>query len=320
MKNHIATEAIRISVIVCTYNRSKILRFCLDTLVNQTADKSLFEIIVVNNNSTDNTQSVAEEYASIHTNFRVVFEARQGLSIARNRGYMEARYEWVSYIDDDAKVSDDYIERAIEIISLKEPDIFGGPYFPYYVDEKPKWFLDKYETVELGEARMLSRKEFLNGTNILFNKNLLGSLGCFDAELGMTGNKIAYGEETSLQIIAWDKKNDLKVFYSPELKVYHLATHQKMTLVDKLLRSYKMGYSQTYLWIRPECERKAHRNAPFELIKIILLFIVKEPFNLIFRKQKSFAFPHNYIYEKWPKYFKSFGQEWRLIKDLIKVK
>ena len=253
MKNHIATEAIRISVIVCTYNRSKILRFCLDTLVNQTADKSLFEIIVVNNNSTDNTQSVAEEYASIHTNFRVVFEARQGLSIARNRGYMEARYEWVSYIDDDAKVSDDYIERAIEIISLKEPDIFGGPYFPYYVDEKPKWFLDKYETVELGEARMLSRKEFLNGTNILFNKNLLGSLGCFDAELGMTGNKIAYGEETSLQIIAWDKKNDLKVFYSPELKVYHLATHQKMTLVDKLLRSYKMGYSQTYLWIRPEC-------------------------------------------------------------------
>ena len=69
-----------ISVIVCTYNRSYILADCLESLQKQTVDKSLYEVLVVNNNSTDKTQEIAENYVINHANFRVVFESQQGLS------------------------------------------------------------------------------------------------------------------------------------------------------------------------------------------------------------------------------------------------
>ncbi|MFH1754161.1 MAG: glycosyltransferase family A protein, partial [Candidatus Latescibacterota bacterium] len=104
---------VKLSVIVCTYNRSPLLVSCLDSLVNQTLPVTNFEIVLVNNNSTDDTQAIAERYAGGHGNIRVINELKQGLSHARNRGWQEAKGKYVAYIDDDAKTLSDWAGRVV---------------------------------------------------------------------------------------------------------------------------------------------------------------------------------------------------------------
>ena len=133
-----------ISVIICTYNRAYLLSQCLDSLSNQTLEKHFFEVLIINNNSTDNTQEIAEFISKKEPNFRVILETSQGLSHARNRGWNEAQGLYVGYLDDDCKVPPEWLQTAQSCITTQTPDIFGGPYYACYNSQKPKWFKDEY--------------------------------------------------------------------------------------------------------------------------------------------------------------------------------
>jgi len=90
-----------ISVIVCTYNRAELLRELLPTLCEQTVAFTQYEVIVIDNGSTDHTKTVAAVFAARYPQVRYCYEPRQGLSHARNRGWQEAKGDYVAYIDDD---------------------------------------------------------------------------------------------------------------------------------------------------------------------------------------------------------------------------
>ena len=90
-----------ISVVICTYNRAALLANLLENLSAQSIDPSTYEIIIVDNNSLDQTRNVVEAFATSHGNVSYGFEACQGLSWARNHGYRIARGEYVAYLDDD---------------------------------------------------------------------------------------------------------------------------------------------------------------------------------------------------------------------------
>ena len=95
-----------ISVIICTYNRAELLSTALQTLCEQTTNKSRYEIIVVDNHSQDNTHAVFEDVRHRYPNLRYCMEKRQCLSHARNRGWRESQGIYVAYIDDECKVPD----------------------------------------------------------------------------------------------------------------------------------------------------------------------------------------------------------------------
>ena len=78
------------TVVVCTYNRAHLLRSCLESLLAQTLDQGQFEVLVVDNNSTDATSQIVNEYTAKYSHFVAVAERQQGLSYARNRGWKEA--------------------------------------------------------------------------------------------------------------------------------------------------------------------------------------------------------------------------------------
>ena len=82
---------IEISVVICTYNRSTILKNALETILNQTIDPSFYEVIVVDNNSTDQTKRQVRNFSSLQANIRYVLEKQVGLSHARNRGWRESQ-------------------------------------------------------------------------------------------------------------------------------------------------------------------------------------------------------------------------------------
>lgn len=99
-----------ISVIVPAYNVEKYIKACLDSLINQTY--SNFEIIVVNDGSTDQTEEILRGYQS-NPKFRIYSQKNGGLSAARNRGIKLANGELVCFIDSDDSVKSDYLEKLV---------------------------------------------------------------------------------------------------------------------------------------------------------------------------------------------------------------
>ncbi len=240
--NNMSKKSTLISAVVCTYNRSGILLHCLKSLLDQENVLSHFEVIIVNNNSTDNTQHIAEEFAKKNSNFRVVIEQSQGLSHSRNRGWQEASGEYVAYIDDDAKAPPDWISKMLSFIN-RHPDImvFGGPYEGFSPVPLPNWFPPEYGSLKLkiDERPINIGYEWISGTNMVYKKSLLSSLNGFHTGLGMSGGKISYGEETRL-LLEIAKKN-IPVYYVPDMKVFHLIAEYKISLKWLLLSSYSVG-------------------------------------------------------------------------------
>lgn len=98
----------RLSVIVPVYNVERYLARCLDSVTNQGLPCSDYEIIIVNDGSTDSSIAIAEEYQTKHENIKVIHQKNQGLSVARNTGIHNAIGEYLYFID-----SDDYIETGV---------------------------------------------------------------------------------------------------------------------------------------------------------------------------------------------------------------
>ena len=231
----------KISVVICTYNRAKFLKNCLDSLVDQTADKSLYEVIIINNNSNDNTLEVAEKFVKSQPNFRIFIEEKQGLSYARNFGFQKALSSWVAYIDDDAKAHPNYIERALYIIENYDFDCFGGVFFPLYESSKPKWLLEEYVSNKgkLNRTALLPNLRFTNGGNNIFKKSVLYSVGGFSTRIGMKGDGISYGEETRLQVLS--RHLGYKIGFDPELLVDHMVLVNKFGIKWWLVSAFIHG-------------------------------------------------------------------------------
>src|SRR5687768_7478899 len=107
-----------ISVVICTYNRDKFIGEALNCLAKQTLSVDAFEIIVVDNNSTDNTVQIAKNFIATHPelNARYVLEPNRGLSFARNRGIQEAKAPIITYIDDDAEAEPGFLQSIADFM------------------------------------------------------------------------------------------------------------------------------------------------------------------------------------------------------------
>src|SRR6187551_33999 len=159
-----------ISVIICTYNRDKFIGEALNCLAKQTLPTGNFEIIVVDNRSTDNTASIAKKFIADHPELqaRYVMEPNKGLSFARNRGIQEARASIVTYIDDDAEVTPHFLESIVSFLQANSSVVgVGGKVIPKYSESgEPKWI-----------------SKYLKGCNMTYTKEILQKAGGFNNEL-----------------------------------------------------------------------------------------------------------------------------------------
>lgn len=110
----------KISVVVCTYNRADYIVDAMNSLYGQSLDKSDYEVIIVNNNSSDNTAAICENYISAHPDAQFYFlnEPRQGASFARNTGAALSRSPLLCFMDDDAIAAPDYLERIVSFFNV----------------------------------------------------------------------------------------------------------------------------------------------------------------------------------------------------------
>lgn len=242
MRERAMPDEPKISLVVCTYNRSDLVDGVLRTLCDQSLPESAYEVLVVDNNSKDDTRAVADAYVQGHGNVRYLFEPEQGLSHARNRGLREAVGEYIGYLDDDVEVPASYVETLQSVVSEVRPAVVGGPGFALYKSRKPYWYKDSYAAYELTDSpRELADKEFLFGFNMVFRRDLLEQVGGFDPELGMRGDDIGYGEEIAPQILIRDRFPKEVIYYDPQLYVNHLVRPEKMTVRWMMESRYRLG-------------------------------------------------------------------------------
>ena len=296
--------SLEFSVAVCTYNRADVLLKCLESLADQSANTELFEVLIIDNNSTDDTKKTADEFCKKHTNFRYVFEEKQGLSHARNRAIVEAKGEYLAYIDDDAIADKDWIKNILAVIKTDSSmAAFGGPIYPWYNKEKPKWFKDEFALHSWGEEHFqLSEQNCpfgLSGSNMVFKKEILNKYNGFSAEYGMNGDKIAFGEESLL----FNKmlKNSENIQYFPEISVSHLVSEKNYSLKEAFKRSVQNG--KAIAQIRGSRLLSIDFIKKFSMFCLLLfelaIFTILGIFSkaLLYKKLKRFGYFAGYIAE-----------------------
>ncbi len=232
---------VKITLAICTYNRAEYLDLCLESITKQTIDNYHFKVLVVDNNSIDNTINIFNKYKKKYSNFRIVKETKIGLSNARNRAIKETDTEWIAYIDDDAILFENYVEIVLKTIKKYNFVCFGGNYIAKYLETKPKWIDSTFGSSQ-NNIKKIKRIYFDNiicGCNMVFNKAILIKIGGFPDNLGMKGSKIGYGEENYVQKKILEM--NLPVGFQPELKIYHIVQPYKYKLTWHLKKIYAHG-------------------------------------------------------------------------------
>ena len=102
-----------LSVVIASYNGASYIGRCLESFTIQSIDPDKFEVIVVDNNSTDHTSQIASEYVDQHTNFILLKEEKQGVSYARNLGISNSRGKYICFIDDDAYADTNWLKNIL---------------------------------------------------------------------------------------------------------------------------------------------------------------------------------------------------------------
>jgi glycosyltransferase involved in cell wall biosynthesis len=210
----------RVSVVICTYNRCEELASALDALLAQD-DAPPHEVIVVDNNSRDDTRMFVEARMSKHPHLRYVFEPSQGLPQARNTGIREARAPIVAFTDDDIIVAPDWvaaIERAFE--RFPEADCIGGRVLPRWPPSgRPDWFtrfqLAPLAVQDKGDDPVFVTREnaapCLIGANFCFRKRAFDKAGLFSTEFSRS-------QDREIQLRLW-KAGGTGV-YVPDIVTY----------------------------------------------------------------------------------------------------
>ncbi len=232
------------SVVICSYNRLDHLLASVDSALKQMLDAAQYEVIVVDNASTDGTVEAIQKLTSEYPNLRYIYETRLGLATARNTGWQAAQGTYVAFLDDDAKAERNWLETAKGLIERNPANLrcVGGPIHPFYTSPKPDWWLDKYEIRTRGDVqRHLKKGEFFSGSNMIWLREALEKYGGFESGAGMKGNQLGMGEETGLFRRVWEGEESPVFLYSPDLRVYHWVPPEKMTMHYILKRATANG-------------------------------------------------------------------------------
>lgn len=230
---------LKLSVVICTYNRERFLPDALESLKKQTAPASVYEIVIVNNNSTDKTETISLDFKNNNPNLNITYcvEANPGLSFARNRGIVEAQADLISFIDDDGIAREDYIENLITSFEThKTYGAIGGKVIPIYEEKTEPVWMSKYiqgvvSKVDYGDKIVDFTKKYPAGCNMAFRKDLFAKFGNFNTDLVYRGD--------DKFVFTNFKSKGVKILYDPTVFVNHFidAYRTETKFIHKISKS-----------------------------------------------------------------------------------
>lgn len=223
-----------LSIVICTYNRDPFIRRSLECLFRQTLPADRYEVIVVDNHSTDDTAAIVQQFKADHPQapLRYVFEAQKGLSFARNRGLAEAQAPVITYVDDDAEAVEGFAEAVLRFMqSHPHVDGLGGKVVPVYPGSgEPAW-MNKYlngfvGSVDHGATPLPfnEKMKYPAGCNMTYRKSILQRAGGFN-------NQLTFRSDDKY-IFFKVKEAGATVYYLPEALVYHNIDAHRLSFAN----------------------------------------------------------------------------------------
>ena len=220
----------KISLVICTHNRADILPRCLAAAARQVLPQSDYEILVVDNVSTDNTAALVQRLISANpaSNLRYIYHPHKGLSHARNAGALAARSPIIHYIDDDAVADHNLLTETLRVFEVS-PDagVVGGRIRAVLPKERPPWYSAYFDGYygELNHRvdspfRCPDIHHYPYGGNIAYKHEALAAAGYFSPALGRVGNDYAGGEEIDCALRIVDR--GYSVYYTPAAIIDHI--------------------------------------------------------------------------------------------------
>ncbi|MDF7810191.1 glycosyltransferase [Hymenobacter sp. YC55] len=245
-----------VSVIVCCHNSAARLGATIKHLANQNVSVAIpWEIIIVDNNSSDNTREKAEaewQHYSLAVPFRVVDESTPGLSAAREKGIGEAVYDFLIFCDDDNWLDPSYVSNAYQLLHAHpQVAVVGGNNIGVFETPPPSWlpfFQHSYAIGTQGKLNfeILEGNQYIVGAGMAFRKTAYTSIKQKGFKFYLTdriGNKVVGGGDVELCYIF--KLAGYQIAYSSALTLQHYMPSGRMT--KKYLAS--MWHQYSYSWL-----------------------------------------------------------------------
>ncbi|WP_057936049.1 glycosyltransferase [Algoriphagus resistens] len=220
-----------ISIIICTHNGSARLTPTLEAISKLNAEFP-WEIVVINNASTDETATVVKKFFTSHSSkklkWKLVEEKTPGLVYAKFKGIAECLYPYLLFCDDDNWLFPDYLVNAADILSKNNQiGALGGKGIAVFEGEKPNWFEKYYSTFAVGSqinhlGDNSARLGYVYGAGAIFKTNILKEIIDSGFQLALTGRKgdiLISGEDVELCYLVQIKGYELH--YSERLAFYH---------------------------------------------------------------------------------------------------
>jgi glucosyl-dolichyl phosphate glucuronosyltransferase len=242
-----------VTIAICTRDRAESLRRALTALAEMTVPSDAeWEVVAVNNDSTDHTDTVIESFAD-RLPIRQEFEFRHGLSHARNRAVEAARGDYIIWIDDDVVVGREWLTAYVAAFR-RRPDaaVFGGPVMPRYVPPMPKWFAsaEPYIGAWVYARRDVEQEEKIAvkgltplGPNFALRAAEQRAFR-YDPELGHGPGRLRRGEETD--VITAILEAGASGYWVPGARAEHWSEQSQYTLIYIKSWFASLGEAEAY--------------------------------------------------------------------------
>jgi glycosyltransferase involved in cell wall biosynthesis len=259
------TDEPGVSVVISTYNRGRMLPAALQSVRDQRGPLAdTLELIVVDNNSTDDTREVIRQIAAVDPRVRYVFEPRQGSSHGRNAGIRECRAAIVAFTDDDVRVEPGWIDAIVRAFrEHPHAGVVGGRVLPLWPSPPPAWLTPEHwpplALIDYGGVPMVVSPErpiCLVTANAAFRRNVLAEVGGFSPAVQLGSHGVlgsVEDHELQLRVLA----AGVSMVYDPRIVVhaevqpnrldraYHRRWHAGHGHFHAMMRSKEMEGTRT---------------------------------------------------------------------------
>jgi glycosyltransferase involved in cell wall biosynthesis len=244
---------VKFSIIIATYNRAALLKDTLDSL-RQLQSQAAWEVLVVDNNSSDDTRAVVEGAAErFPVPLRYLFEPEQGRSAALNCGLRAAAGEILVTTDDDVRVEQDWLERIEVGLEAHQCDYVGGRVLPLWAGVVPPWLPSRFEVLcgviavmDYGPEPMKYGFRAPLGVNMAIRRAALDRVGEFDARIGRKSGTLLGQEVRDWCVRA--HAAGVVGYYRPDIVVHHLIPPERLTKAYFRRWYYWRGVSRAMLY------------------------------------------------------------------------
>jgi glycosyltransferase involved in cell wall biosynthesis len=301
-----------ISVVMSTFNRSDVLGMALESLAAQQAGGLSYEVVIVDNNSTDDTRRVVENYMQRDSHIRYIFEKRQGLAYGRNAGIAAAKSDFIAFCDDDIIVPPDWVQKLHESLAkYRDADFIGGKVLPLWKADPPAWMagnpppLALQDYGEKPEVVSLDNQRCLIGACLAMRRRAFERAGYFDTATQRVGNSVGSTEDHEWEMKVW--LNGGIGVYVPDVVCYAEIPADRM--VKSYHRRWHLGHGKfSAIAPRPNYEGGAfqllgvpafvYRQLIEAAARYLLSFGSGRPAETFHRENQVFFFA-GFILERW---------------------